>query len=127
MILKWYHGTKLSFMSFNGLFLTSLPRFKAQSKTVWRENVNKDLYNFQERRECFKEELAEYALQLDEFQNLGDVMQLHDYLRKARSLHDALDKAAACIDHINKEEEALSWPTTHYPTRKQVLGSWNAF
>ncbi|RXG59871.1 hypothetical protein Avbf_02967 [Armadillidium vulgare] len=74
----------------------------------------------QERREQFKEELAEYGDQLEEFQEFGDVNLLNEYLRKARSLHEALNRAAACIDHINKEEEALSWSTTHYPTRKQV-------
>lgn len=75
---------------------------------------------FQERREKFQDELAEYAVQLEEFQTLGDVGEIHEYLRRARALHTRLDHAANYVDQINKEEEALSWNTTHYPLRKQV-------
>lgn len=77
-------------------------------------------FKLQERREKFQEELAEYAIQLEEFQTLGDVSEIHEYLRRARSLHTRLDHAANYVDQINKEEEALSWNTTHYPLRKQV-------
>ncbi|XP_063845652.1 dynein axonemal heavy chain 7-like isoform X5 [Scylla paramamosain] len=76
--------------------------------------------NLRERREKFQEELAEYAVQLEEFQTLGDVNEIHEYLRRARALHTRLDHAANYVDQINKEEEALSWNTTHYPLRKQV-------
>ncbi|KAF2360954.1 Dynein heavy chain domain-2 [Trinorchestia longiramus] len=73
-----------------------------------------------ERREHFQEELTESAKTLEEFQELGDVAELHDYQKKARVLQTKLDDAAQYIDHINKEEEALGWNTTHYPLRKQV-------
>ncbi|KAK7077277.1 Dynein heavy chain 7, axonemal [Halocaridina rubra] len=76
--------------------------------------------NLKERREKFQEELAEYATQLEEFQTLGDHNEIHEYLRRAKALHARLDHAANYIDQINKEEEALSWNTTHYPLRKQV-------
>lgn len=74
----------------------------------------------QERREKFQEELAEYAILLEDFQTLGDHNEIHEYLRRAKSLHSRLDHAANYIEQINKEEEALSWNTTHYPLRKQV-------
>lgn len=77
----------------------------------------------QERREKFQEELAEYAVQLEDFQTLGDHNEIHEYLRRAKSLHSRLDHAANYIEQINKEEEALSWNTTHYPLRKQVRSS----
>lgn len=64
--------------------------------------------------------MAEYAEQLEVFQDLGDENEIHDYLRRAKALHTRLDHAANYIDQINKEEEALSWNTTHYPLRKQV-------
>ncbi|XP_069175792.1 dynein axonemal heavy chain 7 isoform X4 [Procambarus clarkii] len=76
--------------------------------------------NLRERREKFQEELAEYAVQLEDFQTLGDHNEIHEYLRRAKSLHSRLDHAANYIEQINKEEEALSWNTTHYPLRKQV-------
>ncbi|XP_076039498.1 dynein axonemal heavy chain 7-like [Oratosquilla oratoria] len=76
--------------------------------------------NLKDRREKFQEELNEYVGQLEEFQIYGDVAQIHEYLRRARSLHTRLDNAANYIDQINKEEEALAWNTTHYPVRKQV-------
>lgn len=78
------------------------------------------IYKQQDRREKFQEELADYAIQLEEFQTLGDVGEIHEYLRRAKSLHTRLDHAANYVDQINKEEEALSWNTTHYPLRKQV-------
>ncbi|CAL4086129.1 unnamed protein product, partial [Meganyctiphanes norvegica] len=73
-----------------------------------------------ERREKFQEELQDYAEQSEEFQDLGDVNELHEYLRRAKSLYARLDHAANYIDQINKEEEALQWNSTHYPIRKQV-------
>ncbi|KAK3894851.1 hypothetical protein Pcinc_001424 [Petrolisthes cinctipes] len=76
--------------------------------------------NLRERREKFQEELGEYAVQLEDFQTLGDVNEIHEYLRRARALHARLDHAAGYVDQVNKEEEALSWNTTHYPLRKQV-------
>ncbi|KAA0191397.1 hypothetical protein HAZT_HAZT007379 [Hyalella azteca] len=83
--------------------------------------------HLKERRERFQEELAEYARLLEEFQEFGDVAELHEYQKKAKSLEAKLDDAAQYTDHINREEEAFGWNTTLYPLRKQVADKLSPF
>ena len=74
------------------------------------------------RRERFLEELETYNRQVDELEELGELVDLPRYLRRAQGLEEklqqALDRAAA----INDEEEAFEWDVTNYPRRKEVRG-----
>ena len=92
------------------------------SRKLKRRTESWTLYFAQERRKQFQTDLEEYNKQVEEFQQFGDVSQIHEYQKKAHSMRNKLDNAVNYIIHINKEEEALEWNTTTYPMRKQVIG-----
>lgn len=68
----------------------------------------------------FKIELEEYKSEVDEFQELDDVNQINEYVKKSQNLDDKLTRAIEIIDEINREEKYYYMKESVYPLRKIV-------
>lgn len=64
--------------------------------------------------------MENYALQVEEFQDLGDIEEIFRYQRKAQGLENKLVSGMEKIDKFNEEENAYGWPLTQYPMRKEI-------
>lgn len=89
------------------------------SKTI--EDKSKDFKGILLNRiNTFKIELEEYKLEVDEFQELGDINEINEYVKKSQSLDNKLTKAIEIIDEINREEKYYYMKESVYPLRKTV-------
>ena len=77
----------------------------------------------QVRRERFLDELETYNKQVEELEELGDLVELPKYLKRAQGLEEKLQQALDKTTAINDEEDAFEWDVTNYPRRKEV-SSW---
>ena len=79
------------------------------------------------KRERFIEELENYAKQVEEFNNCGELIDLPKYFKKAQSLEQKLTLANERIDQFNAEEEAFAWELTQYPQKLQIFTTLQPF
>ena len=61
-----------------------------------------------------------YSSMIDNFQRMGDIDLLSQYVEQARSLLYRLDEAVANVRCINEEEAYFSWEKTEYPLLAKV-------
>ncbi|XP_041374659.1 dynein heavy chain 7, axonemal-like isoform X2 [Gigantopelta aegis] len=102
---------------------TRMPAVFEEHVLIVSEKTNQYEEALKLRRERFIEELENYAKQVEEFQQFGDMSEIQRYLRKAQALDTKLQAAADKIEAFNNEEEAFGWQTTTYPQRIQVLST----
>ncbi|KAJ3333612.1 Dynein heavy chain 7, axonemal [Blyttiomyces sp. JEL0837] len=74
-----------------------------------------------ERRTKFEAELDEFAKQVDELADVGDLDEMPFYVKKVQALAKQLQGASDTIAAFNKEEQLFGWTVTVYPQRKQIL------
>lgn len=73
------------------------------------------------------EELENYAKQVEEFNNCGEINDLPKYYKKAQSLEQKLITANERVEQFNSEEEAFGYELTQYPLRQQTLNILQPF
>ncbi|KAJ3192416.1 Dynein heavy chain 7, axonemal [Irineochytrium annulatum] len=76
-----------------------------------------------ERRTRFEAELDEFAKQVDELADVGDLDEMPFYVKKVQTLAKQLIAASDTIAAFNKEEQLFGWSVTVYPQRKQILAA----
>ncbi|KAJ3086325.1 Dynein heavy chain 7, axonemal, partial [Quaeritorhiza haematococci] len=79
--------------------------------------------HLRERRSKFEQELDEFAKQVDELREVGDLDEMPFYVKKVQALQKQLQAAADTISSFNKEEQLFGWTVTVYPQRKQIMAS----
>ncbi|KAJ1527339.1 Dynein heavy chain 7, axonemal, partial [Nowakowskiella sp. JEL0078] len=79
--------------------------------------------SLRERRTKFLSELDEFAQQVDELKDVGDLDEMPFYVKKVTALYKQLQGAGDTIATFNKEEALFGWNITVYPQRKQVLSA----
>ena len=85
----------------------------------------------QRKREKVVENVNVYGAMIDNFQRMGDIDLLGQYVEQARSLLFRLDEALGNVGCINEEEAYFGWPITEYPqlgkVRQQLIPFLNFF
>ncbi|KAJ3210279.1 Dynein heavy chain 7, axonemal [Dinochytrium kinnereticum] len=76
-----------------------------------------------ERRTKFEMELEDFAKQVEELADVGDLDEMPFYVKKVQTLAKQLATAADTIAAFNKEEQLFGWSVTVYPQRKQILAA----
>ncbi|KAI9333781.1 dynein heavy chain and region D6 of dynein motor-domain-containing protein [Zopfochytrium polystomum] len=79
--------------------------------------------SLRERRSKFESELDDFAKQVDELADVGDLDEMPFYVKKVQTLAKQLQNAADTIAGFNKEEQLFGWTVTVYPQRKQILAA----
>ena len=79
------------------------------------------------KRERFIEELENYAKQVEEFNNCGEINDLPKYYKKAQALEQKLMAANERVEQFNSEEEAYGYEITQYPLRISTLNILQPF
>ncbi|KAI8840277.1 hypothetical protein BC829DRAFT_446998 [Chytridium lagenaria] len=68
-------------------------------------------------------ELEDFAKQVEELADVGDLDEMPFYVKKVQTLAKQLAAAAETIASFNKEETLFGWQVTVYPQRKQILAA----
>ncbi|KAJ3118419.1 Dynein heavy chain 7, axonemal [Phlyctochytrium bullatum] len=76
-----------------------------------------------ERRTKFEMELEDFAKQVEELAEVGDLDEMPFYVKKVQTLAKQLVSAADTIAAFNREEQLFGWQITVYPQRKQILAA----
>lgn len=84
------------------------------------DNTKKFKEDLVGRVRVFNKELNSYKSELDEFPPLGDINDIHVYVKKAQNVDDKLTKAMGTIDEFNRLENFYGLKESTYPLRKQV-------
>ncbi|XP_044073688.1 dynein axonemal heavy chain 7 isoform X2 [Siniperca chuatsi] len=96
-----------------------------------RQIINKKTEQYQSGlklcRDRFVEELESYSVQVEEFTNFGELMDLSKYLKKSQALNAKLELAMEKINDFNLEEEAYGWSVSQYPQRKKIQDKLTPF
>jgi dynein heavy chain len=79
--------------------------------------------SLRERRTKFESELEDFAKQIEELADVGDLDEMPFYVKKVQTLAKQLQNAAETISAFNKEEQLFGWSVTVYPQRKQILAA----
>ena len=76
-----------------------------------------------ERRSKFESELDDFAKQVEELMDVGDLDEMPFYVKKVQTLAKQLQSASDTIATFNKEEQLFGWNITIYPQRKQIMAA----
>ncbi|KAI8807084.1 dynein heavy chain and region D6 of dynein motor-domain-containing protein [Cladochytrium replicatum] len=79
--------------------------------------------SLRERRTKFVGELDEFAKQVEDLKDVGDLDEMPFYVKKVTTLYKQLQSAGDTIATFNKEEQLFGWQVTVYPQRKQILSA----
>ncbi|KAJ3127539.1 Dynein heavy chain 7, axonemal [Nowakowskiella sp. JEL0407] len=79
--------------------------------------------NLRERRTKFVSELDEFAQQVEELKDVGDLDEMPFYVKKVTALYKQLQGAGDTIAAFNKEEALFGWNISVYPQRKQIISA----
>ena len=74
----------------------------------------------QKKRETVVEDVHIYSSLMATFLRMGEIDNLAEYVKQARSLLLRLDHSKESVEGINEEEIHFGWATTEYPTLDQV-------
>ncbi|CAF0886975.1 unnamed protein product [Adineta steineri] len=102
-------------------WIERMPAAFEEHATITKEKTEQFKEGLTLKRERFVEELDNYAKQVEELQEMGNIKELPRYYKKAQYLEQKLTQAADRIEQFNIEEEAFKWDTTSYPIRQQTL------
>ncbi|CAF1010390.1 unnamed protein product [Adineta steineri] len=102
-------------------WIERMPAAFEEHATIAKEKTEQFKEGLTLKRERFVEELDNYAKQVEELQEMGNIKELPRYYKKAQYLEQKLTQAADRIEQFNIEEEAFKWDTTSYPIRQQTL------
>ena len=75
------------------------------------------------KRDDFNEEMKQVKASLEEYTELGDVMQTEAYLARAQAVQDQMEEATKTIENINHQEEAFDWDMTMYPEKDRNVAT----
>ena len=100
-----------------------LPQVFDEHKAIVEEKTVQFQEALKLRRERFIEELDNYAKQVEELSQCGEMADLAKYYKKAQVLEQKLTAANERIELFNSEEEAFGWEITQYPQRMQVFNT----
>lgn len=68
-----------------------------------------------------RRDLTNYAKEIIEFDNFGDISHLTAYQKKIFGLNKKLEVATDRIEQINEEELSFEWPLSQYPERREIF------
>ncbi|KAI9202130.1 dynein heavy chain and region D6 of dynein motor-domain-containing protein [Polychytrium aggregatum] len=87
------------------------------------EAREKSEVSLKERRTKFEQELDEFAAQVEDLKDVGDLDEMPFYVKKVQTLAKQLQTASDTIASFNREEQLFGWSVTVYPQRKQILAA----
>ncbi|XP_010794082.1 dynein heavy chain 7, axonemal-like [Notothenia coriiceps] len=101
-------------------WLQRMPSIIREHRQILAEKTAQYQSGLEMCRQCFREELESYSVQVEEFATLSDLTDLNKYLKKAQALNAKLESALEKINEFNMEEDAYGWTISQYPQRKKI-------